>query len=83
MVSRVAAQEARRRRASSLALAGYPDLAGTASSVLGLARYAFGGVAAPLVGLGGAGTAVPLGLVTTVSAASAVIACVPLRGGDR
>ncbi|MDT7579007.1 MAG: transporter, family, multidrug resistance protein, partial [Pseudonocardiales bacterium] len=40
--------------ATSLALANYPDIAGTASSLLGLARFAFGGLAAPLVGLGGA-----------------------------
>ena len=39
--------------ATSLALAGYPEMAGTASSFLGVARFAFGGLAAPLVGLGG------------------------------
>jgi DHA1 family bicyclomycin/chloramphenicol resistance-like MFS transporter len=60
--------------ATSLALANYPDIAGTASSLLGLARFAFGGLAAPLVGLGGADTAVPLGVVTVVSAALAVTA---------
>jgi MFS transporter, DHA1 family, multidrug resistance protein len=59
--------------ATSLALANYPDVAGTASSLLGLARFAFGGLAAPLVGLGGADNAVPLGLVTVVSAGLAVI----------
>lgn len=61
--------------ATSLALADYPDIAGTASSLLGMARFAFGGLAAPLVGLGGADNAVPLGLVTVVSAALAVTAC--------
>lgn len=60
--------------ATSLALANYPDVAGTASSLLGLARFAFGGLAAPLVGLGGADNAVPLGLVTVVFAGFAVIA---------
>jgi DHA1 family bicyclomycin/chloramphenicol resistance-like MFS transporter len=55
--------------ATSLALVNYPDIAGTASSLLGLARFAFGGLAAPLVGLGGAATALPLGIVTTVSVA--------------
>ncbi|MEU2289148.1 hypothetical protein ABZ614_46005 [Streptomyces sp. NPDC013178] len=58
---------------TSLALAHYPEIAGTASSLLGMARFAFGGLAAPLVGLGGAGTAVPLGLVTVASAALAAI----------
>lgn len=58
---------------TSLALAHYPGIAGTASSLLGMARFAFGGLAAPLVGLGGAGTALPLGLVTLACAALAVI----------
>ncbi|MEU4640981.1 multidrug effflux MFS transporter [Micromonospora sp. NPDC023814] len=57
--------------ATSLALASYPDIAGTASSLLGCARFAFGGLAAPLVGLGGADDATPLGLVTVLSAALA------------
>jgi DHA1 family bicyclomycin/chloramphenicol resistance-like MFS transporter len=52
--------------ATSLALAGYPDLAGTASSFLGVARFAFGGLAAPLVGLG-TGVAA-LGVVTVTAA---------------
>src|SRR5205085_2718047 len=55
--------------ATSLALANYPDVAGTASSALGLARFAFGGLSAPLVGLGGAATVLPLGIVTVVSVA--------------
>jgi DHA1 family bicyclomycin/chloramphenicol resistance-like MFS transporter len=52
--------------ATSLALAGYPDIAGTASSFLGVARFAFGGLAAPLVGLG-TGVA-PLAVVTATAA---------------
>ena len=74
---------------TSLALANYPHLAGTASSLLGLARFAFGGLAAPLVGLGGPGTAVPLGLVTTASATTAALIYITTTrygrglGGDR
>jgi DHA1 family bicyclomycin/chloramphenicol resistance-like MFS transporter len=65
---------------TSIALAGYPDIAGTASSFLGVARFAFGGLAAPLVGLGGS-SAVPLGLVTVGGAALAAIAyTATLRG---
>jgi MFS transporter, DHA1 family, multidrug resistance protein len=60
--------------ATSLAMAGYPDLAGTASSLLGLARFAFGGLTAPLVGLGGADNAVPLGLVTVAATTLALTA---------
>jgi MFS transporter, DHA1 family, multidrug resistance protein len=58
--------------ATSLALAGYQNIAGTASSFLGVARFAFGGLAAPLVGLGG-GVA-PLAIVTVTAAALAVLA---------
>lgn len=59
--------------ATSLALKDYPDIAGTASSLLGLARYAFGGIAAPLVGIGGANDAVPFGIVAAASVAAAVV----------
>jgi MFS transporter, DHA1 family, multidrug resistance protein len=59
---------------TSLALAGYPDIAGTASSVLGLARFAFGGLAAPLVGLG-SGVA-PLAVVTAGGAGLGALAYV-------
>ena len=55
---------------TSLALAEYPDIAGTASSFLGVARFAFGGFSAPLVGLSDA-SAVPLGVVTVAGAALA------------
>jgi MFS transporter, DHA1 family, multidrug resistance protein len=70
--------------ATSLALTGYPHMAGTASSLLGLARFAFGGVAAPLIGLGGADDALPLGIVTVVSMTLAVGTYAGLvRGGGR
>jgi DHA1 family bicyclomycin/chloramphenicol resistance-like MFS transporter len=59
-----------------LTLAHYPEIAGTASSPTGPARFAFGGLAAPLVGSGGAGTAVPIGMVTAVCGTLAVIVCV-------
>jgi MFS transporter, DHA1 family, multidrug resistance protein len=71
MVSGVAVTSA---PATSLAMADHPNLAGTASSLLGVARFALGGLAAPLVGLGGPDTAVPLGLVTIASAALAATA---------
>lgn len=58
--------------ATTLALTDYPDLAGTASSLLGTARFAFGAISAPLVGIAGAATALPLGIVTVASVALAV-----------
>jgi DHA1 family bicyclomycin/chloramphenicol resistance-like MFS transporter len=60
--------------ASALALAGYADQAGAASSLLGLCGYVCGAVAAPLVGIAGERTATPLGIVAlSVSACAAVI----------
>ena len=49
--------------ATALAMADYPNQAGAASSLLGLGQYFAGAVAAPLVGIAGEGSAVPLGLV--------------------
>ena len=50
----------------------HPDVAWSASSLLGLARFGFGAVAAPMVGVAGAGTAVPLGGVALTAAVCAV-----------
>ena len=55
--------------ATSLALSDYPEMAGTASSFVGVARFAFGGLAAPLVGLGTGVT--PLAVVSAAAAALA------------
>ena len=48
---------------TALALADYPDQAGAASSLLGLGQFVAGAVAAPLVGVAGTQSAVPLGVV--------------------
>lgn len=48
---------------TALAMADYPERAGTASSLLGLTQFIAGAVVAPLVGIAGTGTAVPLGVV--------------------
>lgn len=53
--------------ATTLALAEYPRIAGTASSLLGMVRFGFGGIAAPLVGVAGATSILPLGIVTVIS----------------
>jgi MFS transporter, DHA1 family, multidrug resistance protein len=58
---------------TALALQNHPDVAGSASSLLGLARFAFGGLTAPLVGPAGAGTAIRLGIVTITAALLAVV----------
>ena len=64
--------------ATTLALVGYPHLAGTASSLLGMVRFGFGGVTAPLVGVAGAATILPLGIVATASIVLAAAAYLAL-----
>jgi MFS transporter, DHA1 family, multidrug resistance protein len=68
---------------TTLALAEYPRVAGTASSLLGMARFAFGGVSAPLVGIAGAAMLLPLGIITIASVALAAGAHVFLIGRGR
>ncbi len=48
---------------TALALSEHPEAAGSASALLGLGQFVFGAAAAPLVGLGGHGTALPMGIV--------------------
>lgn len=61
---------------TTIALADHPMMAGTASSLLGMARFALGGVVAPLVGIAGAATMLPLGIVavTAIALAAASVA---------
>jgi MFS transporter, DHA1 family, multidrug resistance protein len=49
--------------ATALALTPYPDVAGSASALLGVLQFIFGAAVAPLVGLAGNHTAVPMGIV--------------------
>lgn len=65
--------------ATTLALAEYPQMAGTASSLLGMLRFGFGGVAAPLVGVAGATSILPLGVVTLSGVILAAGAALLLR----
>jgi DHA1 family bicyclomycin/chloramphenicol resistance-like MFS transporter len=51
----------------SLAMQNYGHSAGSASALLGLLSFIFGGVAAPLVGVKGSHTAVPMGVVIAVA----------------
>lgn len=60
--------------ATTLALAEYPQIAGTASSLLGMVRFGFGGIAAPLVGVAGATSILPLGVVTVTAVILATVA---------
>ncbi|HEY1370211.1 MAG TPA: Bcr/CflA family efflux MFS transporter, partial [Gaiellaceae bacterium] len=49
--------------ATALALADHPRTAGSASALIGLVQFVVGAAAAPLVGIGGATTAVPMAVV--------------------
>jgi DHA1 family bicyclomycin/chloramphenicol resistance-like MFS transporter len=58
--------------AAALALSGHPSTAGAASGLLGVAQFAFGAAAAPLVGLAGEDTAVPMAIVIAALGAGAL-----------
>jgi MFS transporter, DHA1 family, multidrug resistance protein len=60
--------------ATALALADHAGVAGTASALLGVIQFMVGALAAPLVGIGGPDTAVPMGVVMVVLAAGALVA---------
>ncbi|KJL27511.1 multidrug effflux MFS transporter [Microbacterium oxydans] len=64
--------------ATTLALSDYPQMAGTASSLLGMVRFGFGGIAAPFVGVAGALSILPLGVTTVVTVLLAAAACLLL-----
>ncbi|WP_282940005.1 multidrug effflux MFS transporter [Paenibacillus sp. RC67] len=57
----------------ALAMQNQAQAAGSASALLGLLSFIAGGVVAPLVGLGGSGTAVPMGIVIAVADVGAVV----------
>jgi hypothetical protein len=63
--------------ATALALAGHPDVAGSASGLLGVMQFIVGAATAPLVGVAGTGTALPMALV--IAALGAGGACWPRR----
>jgi DHA1 family bicyclomycin/chloramphenicol resistance-like MFS transporter len=60
--------------ALALALTDHPEVAGTAAALLGVSQYALGAVTAPLVGLGGSDTALPMAAVIAVCAVGAALA---------
>lgn len=71
MVSGIAAATT---AATSLGMAANPEAAGTASSLLGVARYAFGAAAAPIVGLfGDAASGLALGGLTVAATLIALV----------
>ncbi|MFI7414005.1 hypothetical protein ACIBU0_35675 [Streptomyces sp. NPDC049627] len=67
--------------ATALAILRVPQAAGTGSALLGTLQSILGGVASPLVGLGGEDTAVPLFAGMTGCSLIAVLALLLTRGG--
>jgi len=59
---------------TALALSGHADAAGSASAVLGVGQFLFGALAAPLVGLGGSGTALPMAILILALSVAANVA---------
>lgn len=57
----------------ALAMSDHPGMAGTASSLLGVSRFGLGAAAAPLVGVAGASTAIPVGMVTVAAITTALV----------
>lgn len=56
------------------AMDGHTGRRGSASALVGLLQYGTGGLAAPLVGLGGSGTALPMAVVASSFAVGGVLA---------
>lgn len=68
---------------SSLALQEQGEVAGSAAALLGLMTFVIGGLVAPLVGLGGSGTAVPLGVMIAVLELGAIVCFFTLARSKR
>ena len=60
---------------TSLAMAGYPHLAGTAASILQAARFGVGGLFVPLVGARGSDDARPFAVIVAAAVGAAGLAC--------
>ncbi|WP_200886609.1 Bcr/CflA family efflux MFS transporter [Phaeacidiphilus oryzae] len=69
--------------ASALAVGEARRIAGTASALMGAAQFGLGALVSPLVGLGGAATAVPMAVVVLVSAVLAAAGTALARRAHR
>ena len=66
--------------ATALALGAVPQVAGSASAVLGALQFGLAALVSPLVGVGGEDTAAPLAIVMLAAAVVAVVALAITRG---
>jgi DHA1 family bicyclomycin/chloramphenicol resistance-like MFS transporter len=67
--------------ATALALSAHPTTAGSASALLGLLQYLVGAIAAPLVGIGGEDTALPMAIIIATLGCSALVVYVTVVRG--
>ena len=68
--------------ATALALADHPHVAGSASGLLGVLQFIVGAAVAPLVGVAGTATAVPMAMVIAALAVGAVLSATVLATGE-
>jgi DHA1 family bicyclomycin/chloramphenicol resistance-like MFS transporter len=68
--------------ATALALSGHPEAAGSASALVGSVQYIIGALVAPLVGIAGSHTAVPMAVVIALLGLGALAALLLLTGGE-
>ena len=66
--------------ATALALADHPRTAGSASAGLGLSQFAIGALAAPLAGVAGSHSAVPLAIVAATLSVGSLVSLFALSG---
>jgi MFS transporter, DHA1 family, multidrug resistance protein len=66
--------------ATALALSDHPRVAGSASGLLGVMQFIVGAATAPLVGVAGTGTALPMALTIAALAVGGVLAATTLAG---
>jgi DHA1 family bicyclomycin/chloramphenicol resistance-like MFS transporter len=59
----------------SLAIRQQSDMAGSAAGLIGVLSFMAGGIAAPLVGLCGSQTAIPLGVMLVLGSLASISAC--------
>ena len=67
---------------TALALADHASVAGTASALLGVIQFMVGAIAAPLVGVAGPDSAVPMGVVMVTLAVGGLVAFQSPAGGS-
>lgn len=67
--------------ATAMALGGLPSRAGSASALLGVLQFLLGAIAAPLVGISGDGSAVPMAVLMCGLTVAGLLCFVALTGG--